>query len=185
MGPRDRRALLALLVVVATAVVSRAEFQAVHTYGRERERTTNSIAVLRETLQLVGSTGEMRRAFAARIIADTARPELLKASNAAAAIAELAHLIVDAVDVDALTGLTLLPERDSTALETLHRAALKVRFEADTETLIQLLEVLLAGGTLVRVDALQITALPNVGDLGSARLAIEARISAWFSEARS
>lgn len=182
MNLTKKRVVLTALGVGLSALISRVGVAALGAYKLEKNHTAASVASLGSNLWLVQSSSRIRRHPRAYQPHDSAPSATLNAKSSTAAAAELARLIANAIGQDTVSTLTIMPERDSTALATLHRSALTVRFETSTDGLVEFLSNVLNATTLVRIDAIRTTAQPGRDGVSPVRLSLEVRVSAWFMQ---
>jgi hypothetical protein len=170
-----------LCVVLAVLLTLRLGIGAFRAYADERERVEAALADVASGWTLVNTA----RKYAAAAL-DTSRigqRGLLSATSRSAATAELAR-IVSVANADSPLDLTISPGSDSTALGQLRRVALRVRFEASTEQLVQFIAGILGASTLARLDDLNVIASSADDAVAPSSLSVDARLSAWFAESR-
>ncbi|MGQ0641296.1 MAG: GspMb/PilO family protein [Gemmatimonadaceae bacterium] len=182
MNTRERRAVIAGICIVAGGASLRTGIALFEAYDREVEQARASATSSSQALQLVGSTNSMRRLLREIHIRRSTQRTLLTAVNRAAAATELAQLVMTLVQDDSLAALTITPESDSTVLGRFRRIALRLRFEAGTESLVQFLTAVVTSAPVIRIDGLKVAALQGASDEGWSQTQIDARISAWFKE---
>jgi hypothetical protein len=176
--PRPRVLLLLISAAFAGSLA-----RATNGYLSARRRLHASEASAQHARRSIAELPAIRRAIRAAGASDSLGTSLLAATQPAAALAEIASVLLAEAPQDPSTTPQLVTVDDTTRVAGLRRSRVRLRATGSTADLMLFVERLLLGTTPLRLDELQLDVVGQGTSPGvDALLSMEAVVSAWYRE---